>query len=110
MEVSDLKRELAKAKPAKGGCYPAALRDAVLEYTAKAKKHGKSHATVAAELGMSEATVSFWRSQARGPGNVVPVAIVAAPPVERELIVELGGLRVRGLDIAGVAELLKRLA
>jgi transposase-like protein len=110
MEASELKRELAKVKPGKGGCYPAALRDAVVEYATTAKKHGTSHAKVAAELGMSEATLSFWRTQARGPGNVVPVAIIAAPPVERELIVELGLVRVRGLDIAGVAELLKRLA
>jgi len=41
---------------------------------------------------------------------LTPVAIVAAPVIEREPIVELGPLRVRGLDIVGVAELLKRLA
>jgi transposase-like protein len=110
MEATELKRELAKAKSSKGGRYPAALRDAVVEYAAKRKEHGTSHAKVAAELGMSEPTLSFWRSQARSRGNLVPVAIVAAPRVEREAIVELGPLRVRGLDIAGIAELLKRLA
>jgi transposase-like protein len=110
MDASELKRELAKVKSGKNGRYPATLRDAVVEYAAKAKEHGKSHAKVAAELGMSEPTLSFWRAQARSRGNLVPVAIVAAPRVEREPIVEPGPLRVRGLDIAGVAELLKRLA
>jgi transposase-like protein len=110
MEAPELKRELIKAKASKHGRYPAALREAVVEYAARCKKHGKSHANVAVELGMSVQTLCYWRALARNRGHLTPVAIVAAPPVEREPIVELGPLRVRGLDIAGVAELLKRLA
>jgi transposase-like protein len=110
MEAPELKRELIKAKASKRGRYPAALREAVVEYAARCKRNGKSHAKVAVELGMSVQTLCYWRALARNRGHLTPVAIVAAPAVEREPIVELGPLRVRGLDIAGVAELLKRLA
>jgi hypothetical protein len=37
------------------------------------------------------------------------VAIVAEREPRRELVVEYGPLRVRGLDVGGLAELLKRL-
>jgi hypothetical protein len=46
MDASELKRELAKVKSGKSERYSAALRDAVVEYAAKAKEHGKSHAKV----------------------------------------------------------------
>jgi transposase-like protein len=110
MEAQELKRELLKAKASKRGRYPAVLREAVLEYAARSKKHGKSHAKVAAELGMSVQTLCYWRAIARRRGALAPVAIVASATIEREPTVEFGPLRVRGLDIAGVAELLKRLA
>jgi transposase-like protein len=110
MEATELKRELIKAKASRRGRYPVGLREAVLEYAARSKKHGKSHVKVAAELGMSVQTLCYWRAVARNRGALTPVAIVPAPVVEREPVVELGPLRVRGLDVAGVAELLKRLA
>jgi transposase-like protein len=110
MEAAELKRELVKVQAGKRGRYPVALRDAVLEYAARAKRHGKSHAKVAAEIGMSVQTLCYWRAAARRRGALTPVAIVATATTEREPIVELGPIRVRGLDVAGVAELLKRLA
>lgn len=110
MEAAELKRELIKVQAGKRGRYPVPLREAVLEYAGRAKKHGKSHAKVAAELGMSVQTLCYWRAAARRRGALRPVAIVAAHIGEREPVVELGPIRVRGLDVAGIAELLKRLA
>jgi hypothetical protein len=40
----------------------------------------------------------------------LPVKVVADATATQEVIIECGLVRVRGLDIAGVAELLKRLA
>jgi len=60
MDAPELKRELVKVKASKGGRYPAALREAVLEYAERTKKNGRSHAKVAAELGMSVQTLCYW--------------------------------------------------
>jgi hypothetical protein len=45
------------------GRYPAALRDAVVEYATKAKEHGKSHAKVVSEVALMDCA---WIGQA-GP-------------------------------------------
>jgi transposase-like protein len=108
MEAAELKRELVKVQVGKRGRYPAALREAVVEYMARSKRSGKSHSKVAAELGMSVQTLCYWRAAARKRGALMPVAIVATA-TEREPVVELGPVRVRGLDVSGIAELLKRL-
>jgi hypothetical protein len=41
---------------------------------------------------------------------LLPVKVVADATAPQEVIIECGRVRVRGLDVAGVAELLKRLA
>jgi transposase-like protein len=69
----------------------------------------RKHTKVAAELGMSRQTLCYWRALARQRGKVAPVAIVAKREPTREVLVECGPLRVHGLDVAGVAELLRRL-
>jgi transposase-like protein len=109
MEASDLKRELAKARSAKRGKYPSALREAVVEYAAREKKRGKSQGSVASELGMSTQTLCYWRALARHRGGLSPVTIIAKPEPKQDVVVECGPLRVRGLDVAGVADLLRRL-
>jgi transposase-like protein len=82
----------------------------VVEYASRARHQGKSGAKVAAELGMSSHTLQYWQAAARGHGQLQPVKIVAGTTAAQEVIIECGRVRVRGLDIAGVAELLKRLA
>jgi hypothetical protein len=106
MEAAELKRELSKAR-GRGGRYPAELRDAVVEYAARAKKRKINQRVVAEELGMSVQTLCYWRALARSKGALTPVTIVAEP--QAALTVECGPLRVRGLDVGGVAELLRRL-
>jgi transposase-like protein len=107
VDITELKRELGKAKVGKRGRYPLALRAAVLEFADEAKRGGKSHRKVAAELGIGEQTLWAWRA-ARRDAAVVPVAIVEGEG-SRELVVECGPLRVHGLDVETLAELLKRL-
>jgi transposase-like protein len=108
MEASELKRRLAQGRGRRG--YPAELREAVVAYATRRRAERVSQGKVAAELGMSPQTLCYWRALARQRGGIAPVAIVAQrEPVSREVVVECGPLRVRGLDVAGVAELLRRL-
>jgi transposase-like protein len=106
MEAPELKRRLAARGRGKRGC-PAELKEAVLAYAARRKAEGVSRRATANELGMSEQTLWYWASQVRRRARLAPVQVVhdRAP----ELVVEFGPLRVRGLDVTSVAELLRRL-
>lgn len=107
MEAIVLKKQLAQGRGRRR--YPTELRDAVLAYAAKRRGERVSQEKVAEELGMSPQTLCYWRALARQRGTITPVAIVEKREASREVIVECGPLRVRGLDVAGVAELLRRL-
>jgi transposase-like protein len=104
-----LKLRLRRARSGGRRRYPFDLRKAVVEYASRARQQGKSGAKVAAELGMSFHTLQYWQAAARGQGQLLPVKIVASTAAVQEVIIECGQVRVRGLDIAAVAELLKRL-
>ena len=109
MDVGELKRRLRRRRGTRGR-YPTDLRDAVLAHASTAKAEGQSEARIALELGMSLATLQYWRAAARRRGQLVPVTIAAGPTTVAEVVVECGRVRVRGLDLAGIAELLRRLA
>jgi len=110
MEGTELKRLLAKARGDRRSRYPARLREAVIAYAAKRRAQKVGRDAVAAELGMSVATLSYWCAPARTRGALEPVTIVARSEATQEVVVECGPLRVRGLDVVAVAELLRRLA
>jgi transposase-like protein len=110
MDSGELKRRVRKARSGGRGRYPTELRDAVLAYASSAKRRGTSGAKVASELGMSVQTLQYWRSASRRRGRLMPVAVVAERAPEREVVVVCGHVTVRGLDLVGLAELLKRLA
>jgi transposase-like protein len=105
-----LRKRLRRARSGGRGRYPLDLRKAVVEYASRARQRGTSGAKVAAELGMSSHTLQYWQAAARGHAQLLPVKVVADATATQEVIIECGLVRVRGLDIAGVAELLKRLA
>jgi transposase-like protein len=109
MEASELKRRLAQGRGRGRSGYPAELREAVLAYAARRRSERVSQDKVAAELGMSAQTLCYWRALARQRGGIAPVTIVAQRDAEPEVVVECGPLRVRGLDVGGVADLLRRL-
>jgi hypothetical protein len=110
MEAPELKRSLAKARAENRGRYPVKLRETAVAYAARRRAQKASRDVIAAELGMSAATLSYWRAPARTLGTLERVTIVARPETTQDVIVECGPLRVRGLDVASVAELLRRLA
>ena len=107
MDSDSLKRQLRSARRA-GRRYPKALREAVLAHAREAKGAGKGDAALASELGMSLGTLQYWRATERR-GEFVPVTVVEASAPAPGLVIECGRLRVHGLTLDGVTELLRRL-
>src|SRR4051812_22367345 len=60
MDAIELKKQPAKARSDKRGRYPASLRQAVIGYAAKRRTQKVTRDAVAAELGMSVATLGYW--------------------------------------------------
>jgi transposase-like protein len=110
MEANELRRRLAQARSQGRRRYPKDLREAVVAYALRRKAERVCQAKVASELGVSEQTLCYWRAIHRERAGLARVAVVAEQARSEEVILECGPLRVRGLGIEGVAELLKRLS
>jgi hypothetical protein len=110
MDSGDLRRQIKRARRGGQGRCSAQLREAALAFAEKAKAGGQADAKTAAELGLNVHTLRYWRAAGGGRGRLVPVAVVAerAPPME--IVVESGRLRIRGLCVQSLADLLGRLA
>ncbi len=96
-----------------GRRYPEELKREALGYLGERRREGASVASVAKELGMRERTLTLCAAAPRPTGKVsfVPMAVVAdAPPTASAIVVHARGLRVEGLDVAMLADLLRRLA
>jgi transposase-like protein len=92
--------------------YPDGLRREIEANLADACDRGIPVARGAGELGVPPSTLTLWRRRAAG-GPFRPVALtapapaIAPPPL---VVVTAAGLRVEGLDLAGVVTLLRTLA
>ena len=96
--------------------YPAALRRRVLAYVLGCEQAGESVKKVAARVGLRPQIISYWR-QRRPAGAFRPVRLASGRRREavrtepaRGVLVTPQGARVEGLDVAGLAELLRVLA
>jgi transposase len=111
----ELKSEVSKLGPrGRGRPYPKGLLEKVLSYTVARRRQGAKLVEVAAELALSDQTLSRWLGEKRASKKFVQV--VAAPaavslPMATLAIVVHGphGLRIEGLDLAAVAELVRRV-
>ena len=110
MDSGDLRRRIKRARRGGQGRCSAELREAVLAFAAKAKIAGQANAKTAAELGLNVHTLRYWRAAGHSRGRLVPVAVVAERAPVTEVVVECGKLRIRGLSIESLADLLGRLA
>ena len=106
MKIGELKHRLARGRGANG--YPAELRAAAVAYAGARKAEGATQAMVSEELGVSDASLLSWGAPRR-KGGLTPVKLVTSHEPASELLVECGPIRIRGLDVSGVAELLRRL-
>jgi len=106
----ELKQELSKLGPrGRGRAYPKGLMGKLLSYTVARRRQGAKIVEVATELGMKFHTLSRWLGEKRPTASFERVEVVA-PPAPRMLIVHgPRGLRIEGLDLAGVAELVRRV-
>ena len=112
---NELRTALSELGPrGRGRAYPKGLLEKVLTYTGARRRQGAKLVEVAAELALSDQTLSRWLGEKRAPTKFVQV--VAAPtaasaPIVAPAIVVHGarGLRIEGLDLAAVAELVRRV-
>ena len=109
----ELQLEISKLGPrGRGRGYPKGLMGKLLSYTVARRRQGAKLVEVAAELGMKSHTLSRWLGEKRPSTSFERVEVVAtAAPAARKLIVHgPRGLRVEGLELADVAELVRRVA
>lgn len=115
LSASSLRDALVAADRASvGRAYPPALRRAVVAYAEVARARGDSIASIAESIGLPSITLQRWsRAAASSPFRAVvvePAALPAAAPSSSIIIHGPGGLRIEGLDLDSVAELLRRLS
>lgn len=94
-----------------GRRYPAELRRRGAEYLRARQAAGAPLSAILRELGMRRETLAGWAAPAvpEARPRFVPVTVMEAP-AGRIVVHGPGGVRVEGLDVAGVADLLRRLA
>lgn len=98
---------LLSDKPRRGACYPEKLKKLALAALSEAEERGLGTTSVARELGIHADTLRSWRDATA----LVPVRVIESRTEQSSLVViAAGGLRIEGLDIAGLAELIRRLA
>ena len=108
----ELRVELSTLGPrGRGRAYPKGLLEKLLSYTVARRRQGASIIEVASEVGMNFRTLARWLG-ARKSARFGRVKVVAAPAASAaSLIVVHGprGLRIEGLDLVAVAELVRRV-
>jgi transposase len=95
-----------------GRRYPVALRQMAAEYFRRRQVAGASVAAISRELGVKRHTLVTWTGAPVEPvpPRFVPVSVVADMLASKIVVHGPGGVRVEGLDVAGVVALLRGLA
>jgi hypothetical protein len=110
---SELQQELSKLGPrGRGRSYPRGLMGKLLSYTVARRRQGAKLVEVAAELGMKSHTLSRWMGEKRPSASFERVVVATAAPSPARKVIVYGprGLRVEGLELSEVAELVRRVA
>jgi len=109
----ELRIELSALGPrGRGRAYPKGLLEKLLSYTVARRRQGAKLVEVAAELGMRNQALSRWLGEKRAAKRFDRVEVVAAPAAIAATTIVVHaprGLRIEGLDIAAVAELVRRV-
>src|SRR3954469_7674559 len=105
----ELKKMLLEMGPrGRGRPYPKGLLEKILSYTVARRRQGAQLLEVGEELGLSDKMLARWLS-GRRKGQKFGRVEVVAPPARAVIVHGPHGLRIEGLDIDGVAELVQRL-
>jgi transposase len=110
----ELRGELSKLGPrGRGRGYPKGLLEKLLSYTVARRRQGASIVEVASEVGINFRTLGRWLGERKAGrfGRVEVVATATSAAAAARTIVVHGprGLRIEGLDLAAVAELVRRV-
>ena len=106
-EVARVRRMLGEARGRGRRVFSKQAKDAAAALASRAKTSGTSLARLAQQLGLHPMTLSAW---ARGAPVFALARVVDDPPTGAGPVVHASsGLRVEGLSVAQLAELLGRL-
>jgi len=111
-----IRTAVAKLGPrGQGRRYPEALKRDVLAYLAARHEAGRGLKTTSVELGIPERSIKLWSSAPRPSGRPAFVPMVVTPlaaerPVPPIVVHAPGGIRIEGLDVSALADLVRRLA
>src|SRR4051794_39303540 len=102
----ELKALVVRARQEKQGKFPETLRQRLMRYAVERWRAGVPVKAVADELGVSGATLSYWRAHAVAAGSrrMRPVRVVERLE-RRHTVAGPSGTQVNGLSLDEVAEL-----
>ena len=91
------------------------LRQRLLAAVAEEQGKGRAVREIAEDLGLRLKTLKAWLRSGKGSGEPAMRRVVVEPEVRRRssataIIVSMGNLRIEGLDLEGVAHLLRALS
>ena len=93
-----------------GTRYPEPLRAKAVKYLQLRQGGGVSVNVIAGELGVGSGTLLRWAAKTAGKGPAFLPVTVTAPSADNRIVVySPNGLRIEGLDVAGLADLLRQV-
>lgn len=112
--IRDRVMALSKGRSALSRRYPADLRQAVVELTRRRVASGETVGRVAHDLQITWKTLADWLSKHKPEAKLRPVRVapvrVAPQRALAPVLVTAQGVRIEGLDIASLAELVRALS
>ena len=111
--LAQVRRLVSQHEAGRGRRFPAAVREAVVEYARTQREAGASWTGIARDVGMARyETVRRWYEAMEPSTALVPVEVVVAPhPASGAdvVIVSPSGFRLEGLEPAAAVAALKAL-
>ncbi len=106
----ELKALVVRARQEKQGPFPETLRQRLMRYATERWRSGVSVKAVANELGISGATLSYWRARTTGAGaEKLRRVKVVEQHERRHTLFGPAGTQIGGLSLDEVAELFRKL-
>ena len=105
----ELRNALARlGKRGRGRSYPKPLLEQIVAYVATRRREGATLVAIGEEIGVSWRSLSRWAAARRPARKFRRVQVVT--PARREVVVRAPhGVCIEGLDIDGLAELVRKL-
>ena len=109
--ITTIRAALVRGDGGLGRPYPEAARAAAVQWAERRQREGLGLHRIASELGISPTTLRKWRQPHGGlPSAFLPVQLVApASPASAFVVHAPSGIRIEGLTLAELTELVRRL-